>query len=235
MTDSPSDLHVDDRAQPAEFGMGCGVTYPATEQRAPRVVRRLHHRGARPILSLLPGQPTDGRLLADQALPARGSHEPPTRHGHAKTSARRGNQSQLVVEPLQFTPFTALLLAHVFAEVGLRAGADSVVPQSSPSATVEDPPPPRPRLRQLPFTRSMKVSNSVPRRSDDRLPRESLGWGEDSPCFLFDDVERRLHWNVGAPFGGDKQSGLSPDGAAHGLDEGQKAQCAGRQDPRRIA
>ncbi|UQE76371.1 NAD-dependent succinate-semialdehyde dehydrogenase [Gordonia sp. PP30] len=94
----------------------------------------------------------------------------------------------IIVKPAEDTPLTMLLLAKVFADVGLPPGVLSVIPTTSAAdvsaALMSDP-----RLRKVSFTGSTGVGRALIRQSADQVLRTSMELGGNAPFIVFDDAD----------------------------------------------
>ncbi|GAC57086.1 succinate-semialdehyde dehydrogenase [Gordonia hirsuta DSM 44140 = NBRC 16056] len=94
----------------------------------------------------------------------------------------------MLVKPASETPLTMLLLAQVFADVGLPPGVLSVLPTTSSSevssALMSDD-----RLRKVSFTGSTGVGKILIRQSADQVLRTSMELGGNAPFIVFDDAD----------------------------------------------
>ncbi|MFD9826448.1 NAD-dependent succinate-semialdehyde dehydrogenase [Tsukamurella tyrosinosolvens] len=94
----------------------------------------------------------------------------------------------VIVKPAEDTPLTMLLLAQVFAEVGLPPGVLSVLPTLDAPTVVgglmEDP-----RLRKVSFTGSTGVGKILLAQAANNVLRTSMELGGSAPFLVFDDAD----------------------------------------------
>ena len=95
----------------------------------------------------------------------------------------------MVVKPAEDTPLTMMLLAKVFADVGLPPGVLTVVPTltgaAAQSATVMSDR----RIRKVSFTGSTGVGTLLIKQSADQVLRTSMELGGNAPFIVFDDAD----------------------------------------------
>jgi len=93
----------------------------------------------------------------------------------------------VVLKPASETPLTALLMAEIFADAGLPAGAFNVVPghgSSAGSALVRHP-----GVDKISFTGSTSVGQRIMKDAADGVKRLTLELGGKSPNIIFDDAD----------------------------------------------
>jgi len=93
----------------------------------------------------------------------------------------------VVLKPASETPLTALLMAEIFADAGLPAGAFNVVPghgSTAGSALVRHP-----GVDKISFTGSTAVGQQIMREAADSVKRLTLELGGKSPNIIFDDAD----------------------------------------------
>jgi len=93
----------------------------------------------------------------------------------------------VVLKPASETPLTALLMAEIFAEAGLPAGAFNVVPghgSRAGSALVRHP-----GVDKISFTGSTSVGQRFMREAVDTVKRLTLELGGKSPNIVFADAD----------------------------------------------
>jgi aldehyde dehydrogenase (NAD+) len=93
----------------------------------------------------------------------------------------------VVLKPASETPLTALLMAEIFAEASLPAGAFNVVPghgSTAGSALVRHP-----GVDKISFTGSTGVGQRIMKEAADSVKRLTLELGGKSPNIIFDDAD----------------------------------------------
>jgi len=93
----------------------------------------------------------------------------------------------VVLKPASETPLTALLMAEIFADAGLPAGAFNVVPghgSTAGSALVRHP-----GVDKISFTGSTSVGQRIMREAADSVKRLTLELGGKSPNIVFADAD----------------------------------------------
>jgi succinate-semialdehyde dehydrogenase / glutarate-semialdehyde dehydrogenase len=94
----------------------------------------------------------------------------------------------MILKPAEQAPFTALLLAELWTEVGGPPGTLQVLPASDPVPVTEvmmaDA-----RIRKVTFTGSTEVGRLLYRQSADTIKRLSLELGGHAPYLVFDDAD----------------------------------------------
>ncbi|HEY7469287.1 MAG TPA: NAD-dependent succinate-semialdehyde dehydrogenase [Acidimicrobiia bacterium] len=92
----------------------------------------------------------------------------------------------VVSRPSEYTPRSAMLLAHAFAEAGLPAGVLNVIngePDSMGQAMLDDK-----RLRKIQFTGSTRVGRLLMDGASRTVTRLSLELGGNAPVLVFPDA-----------------------------------------------
>lgn len=95
----------------------------------------------------------------------------------------------MIVKPAEDTPLTMLLLAKVFADVGLPPGVLTVVPTLSGSAEQSAVLMSDRRLRKVSFTGSTRVGSLLIKQSADQVLSTSMELGGNAPFIVFDDAD----------------------------------------------
>jgi aldehyde dehydrogenase (NAD+) len=93
----------------------------------------------------------------------------------------------VVLKPASETPLTALLMAEIFAEAGLPAGAFNVVPghgSTAGSALVRHA-----GVDKISFTGSTSVGKRIMQEAAESVKRLTLELGGKSPNIIFDDAD----------------------------------------------
>src|SRR3989442_4343811 len=92
------------------------------------------------------------------------------------------------LKPAGQTPLSALALAQILSEAGLRDGVLNLITSSS-SSSVSEPVIKDSRLRKLSFTGSTEVGRILVRQSADQLLRVSMELGGNAPFLIFEDAD----------------------------------------------
>lgn len=95
----------------------------------------------------------------------------------------------MIVKPAEDTPLTMLLLAKVFADVGLPPGVLTVVPTKTGAAEQSAVLMSDRRLRKVSFTGSTGVGSLLIRQSADQVLSTSMELGGNAPFIVFDDAD----------------------------------------------
>ena len=95
----------------------------------------------------------------------------------------------MIVKPAEDTPLTMLLLAKVFAEVGLPPGVLTVVPTLTGAADQSAVLMSDRRLRKVSFTGSTGVGSLLIKQSADQVLSTSMELGGNAPFIVFDDAD----------------------------------------------
>ncbi|WP_448221666.1 NAD-dependent succinate-semialdehyde dehydrogenase [Gordonia iterans] len=95
----------------------------------------------------------------------------------------------MIVKPAEDTPLTMLLLAKVFADVGLPPGVLTVVPTKTGAAEQSAVLMSDGRLRKVSFTGSTGVGSLLIRQSADQVLSTSMELGGNAPFIVFDDAD----------------------------------------------
>jgi succinate-semialdehyde dehydrogenase / glutarate-semialdehyde dehydrogenase len=94
----------------------------------------------------------------------------------------------VIVKPAEQAPFTALLLARLWEDVGGPSGTLQVLPASDPvpvtRVMMEDP-----RIRKVTFTGSTEVGRLLYQQAAGTIKRLSLELGGHAPYLVFDDAD----------------------------------------------
>src|SRR5690606_14377989 len=94
----------------------------------------------------------------------------------------------VVVKPAALTPLTTTFFVQLLVEAGLPAGVVNVV-NTSDSGALSEPIITDPRMRQLSFTGSTPVGQTLLRQAADRVLRTSMELGGHAPFVVFDDAD----------------------------------------------
>ncbi|MFF3182163.1 MULTISPECIES: NAD-dependent succinate-semialdehyde dehydrogenase [Rhodococcus] len=94
----------------------------------------------------------------------------------------------VILKPAEETPLTMLLLAKVFADVGLPAGVLSVLPTRS-AAELTAPMFSDARLRKVTFTGSTAVGKRLLAQAAGSVMTSSMELGGNAPFIVFDDAD----------------------------------------------
>src|SRR3972149_2459648 len=146
------------------------------------------------ILEQLPfGDETDAKLAIDAAAAAfpEWSHLTAYKRGAVLEKAALFIEGHLdavpvVGRPSEYTPRSALLIAHALAESGLPAGVHNVVngkPHEIGQAMLDDP-----RGRKIHFTGSARVGKLLMDGASRTVTRLSLELGGNAPVIVFPDA-----------------------------------------------
>ncbi|GAA4756368.1 NAD-dependent succinate-semialdehyde dehydrogenase [Gordonia alkaliphila] len=95
----------------------------------------------------------------------------------------------MIVKPAEDTPLTMLLLAMVFADVGLPPGVLTVVPTGTGSAAQSAAVMADRRVRKVSFTGSTGIGSLLIKQSADQVLSTSMELGGNAPFIVFDDAD----------------------------------------------
>ncbi|MEA2179347.1 MAG: succinate-semialdehyde dehydrogenase / glutarate-semialdehyde dehydrogenase, partial [Solirubrobacteraceae bacterium] len=93
-----------------------------------------------------------------------------------------------VIKPAKQTPLSMYMLAKIFEEAGLPAGALNVVTAKSSGKTMA-PLIADPRLRKLSFTGSTEVGRELMKAGSEQILKMSMELGGNAPFLVFDDAD----------------------------------------------
>jgi succinate-semialdehyde dehydrogenase / glutarate-semialdehyde dehydrogenase len=93
-----------------------------------------------------------------------------------------------VIKPAKQTPLSMYMLAKIFEEAGLPAGALNVVTAKSSGKTME-PLIKDPRLRKLSFTGSTEVGRELMKQGSENILKMSMELGGNAPFLVFEDAD----------------------------------------------